>query len=246
MPFANHDGDKIHYEVFGSGEPLIIQHGLFSCAEDLAHPAFVEAVGEQFQMIFVDSLAHGQSDMPEGPAHYRAAHRAGDITAVLDELGLEKAHYFGYSMGGWIGCAVAQFAPTRLKSFCIGGWPIEFEMSAMRDGDAADEQWSKMKRGLFFDNPRGFQRLKGPGENGYKQCWMAVSENEGAKEAVKSLDCPVLVFCGEQDDMFERVESTASALGKTFLAVPGNHAEAIDQNLGYYFPDIADFFLASK
>lgn len=115
MPFATHDGDQIHYQIFGqenpASPPLIIQHGLFSSGTDLAYPQFVEAVSGAFKMIFTDSLGHGESDMNDDPSHYTMEHRAGDICAVLDAEGIDKAHYFGYSMGGWIGTAMAKYAP---------------------------------------------------------------------------------------------------------------------------------------
>ena len=125
MPFAIHDGDRIHYETYGEGPPLIIQHGLFSSGADMSYPQFVEAVSGTFRMIFTDSLGHGESDMNDDPSHYTMEHRAGDICAVLDAEGIERAHYFGYSMGGWIGTAMAKYNPERLLSLCVAGWPVD-------------------------------------------------------------------------------------------------------------------------
>jgi pimeloyl-ACP methyl ester carboxylesterase len=47
--------------------------------------------------------------------------RVSDIVAVLDELGIEKAHYYGYSMGGWIGFGMAKHASDPLRTLIIGG-----------------------------------------------------------------------------------------------------------------------------
>ncbi len=44
-----------------------------------------------------------------------------DVTSVLDHLGIDKAHYLGYSMGGRIGFGIAQHAPERVNSLMIGG-----------------------------------------------------------------------------------------------------------------------------
>jgi hypothetical protein len=44
-----------------------------------------------------------------------------DIVAVLDDLGIATAHYFGYSMGGWIGFGAARYASKRFRSLIIGG-----------------------------------------------------------------------------------------------------------------------------
>jgi pimeloyl-ACP methyl ester carboxylesterase len=44
-----------------------------------------------------------------------------DVTAVLDASGVERAHYWGYSMGGRTGFGMAKFAPTRVNGLIIGG-----------------------------------------------------------------------------------------------------------------------------
>jgi pimeloyl-ACP methyl ester carboxylesterase len=246
MPFANHDGDQIHYEVYGSGPPLIIQHGLYSSSEELSYPQFVEAVSESFQMIFVDSLGHGLSDKPMEKERYAPVHRAGAIAAVLDDLGHKSAHYFGYSMGGWIGCAVAKHAPERLKSLCIAGWPVEITFPGDVAAEGFEEYWAKSKRALFFDNPRAFGRITKETEPALQNCFRATRDNAGFIEAVKQLTVPTLILCGEEDQLFEGAKSAAEQIGTRFMAVPGNHGQAINQNLGFYFPEVAEFFLNAE
>jgi pimeloyl-ACP methyl ester carboxylesterase len=53
---------------------------------------------------------------------YGASQRSGDIVAVLDQLGIERAYVVGYSMGGWMACAMMTHQPSRLASVIIGGW----------------------------------------------------------------------------------------------------------------------------
>ncbi len=62
-----------------------------------------------------------KSDKPDDPAAYDAETQARDIVAVLDELGIDKTHYFGYSLGGRLGWGLAKYAPERLHSLIIGG-----------------------------------------------------------------------------------------------------------------------------
>lgn len=246
MPFATHEGDQIHYQVFGNGPPLIIQHGLFSSGASLAYPQFVDAVSEAFQMIFTDSLGHGESDMQDDPSHYTMEHRAGDIVAVLDDLGIEKVHYFGYSMGGWIGTAMAKYAPERLNSLCIAGWPIERTPHPEMEGMDPEEVWAAVKRGLFFANQKEFANINERTERSIRNCMEAIADNEGALEAVKALSCPVIMACGDEDDMFGGAEAAAKKLDVKFLAVPGDHGAAINKNFGYWFPEVADFFLGEE
>lgn len=242
MPFAENSGAKIHFETWGEGEPLVVQHGFMSSIEDLASPPFVEAVGEHFKMIFIESLGHGQSDGPDDPARYTLANRAGDVACVLDALGVEKAHFFGYSMGGWIGTGVAKHRAERLLSLCIAGWPVEPHIENALSEAEEEDKWAKTKRAFFFSNPKGFARITPDTEPGLKNCWKAMSETAGAMEALKTLDVPVLIACGMDDGIFDETRSAAEAIDKPFMPVPGNHDEAIDDYLGGWFPRVCDFF----
>jgi pimeloyl-ACP methyl ester carboxylesterase len=42
--------------------------------------------------------------------------RVGDVVAVLDTVQVARAHYWGYSMGGWIGFGMAKYAASRASS----------------------------------------------------------------------------------------------------------------------------------
>ena len=74
----------------------------------------------------------------------------------------------------------------------------------------------------------------------------AIADNDGALEAVAALNCPVMMVCGEDDTMFEAAQKAAEKLKVLFLPVPGDHGQAINQNLGFYFPQVADFFLGEE
>jgi pimeloyl-ACP methyl ester carboxylesterase len=68
---------------------------------------YVDALKDDYQLILVDMRGHGQSDKPADPAAYAAETQVGDIVTILDELGIDKAHFYGYSLGarlGWTMC----------------------------------------------------------------------------------------------------------------------------------------------
>ena len=85
---------------------------------------FVDALSDKFRVICVDSLGHGLSDKPVDPALYEQESRSGDIVAVIDDLGYDRAHLIRYSMGGWISVGVAKHCRERLASLTIGGRDI--------------------------------------------------------------------------------------------------------------------------
>jgi pimeloyl-ACP methyl ester carboxylesterase len=119
MPFALSDNRKIHYQVEG-GPPLLLHHGFTSSLEAWRFFGFTAVLREHFQVILFDALGHGQSDKPHDPAAYTQRQRCRDALAVLDATGVERAHFFGYSLGGWVGYGLVRHAPQRLRSLILG------------------------------------------------------------------------------------------------------------------------------
>src|ERR1044072_8927424 len=120
MPFVINRGVRIHYETLGTGPALVMHHGTFGSGADWIDVGYVEAVKADHRVILPDARGHGQSDKPHEASAYELALRTTDVLAVLDELGIRKADYFGYSLGGWIGFDLAKRAPDRFRSFILG------------------------------------------------------------------------------------------------------------------------------
>src|SRR5262249_18139552 len=106
----NH-GTRIYYQSEGTGPPLVLQHGFSQSIEDWYECGYVDALKHDYRLILVDARGHGSSDKPHDPAAYGLDKRAGDVVAVLDAIGISRAHFWGYSMGSWIGFGMAAFAP---------------------------------------------------------------------------------------------------------------------------------------
>ena len=83
--------------------------------------AIVAALKPKYRLVLIDARGHGQSDKPHDPPSYTPEKFASDIVAVLDDLGMKTAAYWGYSHGGWIGFALARHALDRVACFVIGG-----------------------------------------------------------------------------------------------------------------------------
>jgi len=121
MPFATNQGVRIHYEVEGAGEPLVLQHGFSNSLELWRLLGYVDALKDSYRCILIDSRGHGLSDKLRDPAAYGTITSAGDVINVLDDAGVDTAHFWGYSMGGGIGIALSNLHPDRFRSFVIGG-----------------------------------------------------------------------------------------------------------------------------
>src|SRR5437016_5998100 len=121
MPYARNGKARIYYEVEGEGPPLILQHGFGQDLNDWRDFGWVAALQNDFRLILIDARGHGASEMSYDPNDYRFESLAGDVVVVLDSITVEKAHFFGYSRGAHIGCALAKYAPQRVLSLILGG-----------------------------------------------------------------------------------------------------------------------------
>src|SRR5215471_6440810 len=121
MPRVVNKGISIHYRVEGNGPPVVLGHGITDSSEVFYERGYVAALKPKYRLVLIDARGHGQSDKPHDPRSYTSEKVASDIAAVLDDLGMETAIYWGYSMGGRIAFALAQHALDRVGCFVIGG-----------------------------------------------------------------------------------------------------------------------------
>ncbi len=115
MKTARVNGLKLSYQESGTGEPLLLLHGLGSRSDDweMQLPAFAG----RYRVIAPDLRGHGRSDKPPGP--YSVPMMAADVLGLLDHLGLTTAHIVGLSMGGMIAFQLAVDCPERVLSLTI-------------------------------------------------------------------------------------------------------------------------------
>ena len=92
----------LNYQVRGSGQPVVLIHGLFGSLENLGMVA--KPLAEHYQVISVDVRNHGGS-FHQNDMAYSAL--AADVIAVLDHLGIANAVFIGHSMGGKIAMQIA-------------------------------------------------------------------------------------------------------------------------------------------
>lgn len=125
MPYAKNalDGTQIYFEEDGGkGPPVIIHGGILDCVDLLRKGSIAQALlRNEFRLIYVDHRGLGRSDKPHDPASYAMPLRVADVVAVLDELGLDRAHFIGTSWGGRLGFGIGEHAPERVLSLVIGG-----------------------------------------------------------------------------------------------------------------------------
>jgi len=110
------NGCKIAYMEEGSGEPIVLIHGL--CGNAAYWKYVLPRLAADYRVIVPDLRGHGDSDAPQdGP--YTMEQMADDIAALLDHLQIEKATLFGHSLGGYVTLAFAERHAARLLAFSL-------------------------------------------------------------------------------------------------------------------------------
>src|ERR1700687_3554228 len=119
------DGVRLHYEVHGPerGAPVVVVHGFASDYRlNWVGTRWQEALTTAgFRVFGLDCRGHGLSDKPHDRAAYAIDIMAGDVTRLLDQVGVQTAAYLGYSMGARIGLQVVMDFPDRVSRAVLGG-----------------------------------------------------------------------------------------------------------------------------
>jgi pimeloyl-ACP methyl ester carboxylesterase len=104
----------MYYDCQGSGEALVLIIG--TGGDHTFWAGNVPAYTDAFHVISVDNRGTGQSDSPSDPESYSMRVLADDAAALLDELGIERAHISGLSLGSTVAQELAINYPDRVAS----------------------------------------------------------------------------------------------------------------------------------
>lgn len=184
---------KIYYEVYGSGQPIVILHGGI-LGSTIEMSQFIDSLKHNFQVIAISTRGHGKSEMGSEPVTFEQ--KANDVVAVINAVTKDSVIILGFSDGAYTSYKVASMFPDKVrKIIAIGAgeqtpglrrvvfdyqvllqlddryWKQQFNL--MPQPEKLREFWSKME--LFYNT-------------------MSAS-----KELFSSIQCPVLLMAGELD-----------------------------------------------
>jgi pimeloyl-ACP methyl ester carboxylesterase len=115
MPAAINNGVSLYFEDSGgSGTPVLFLHEY--AGDHRSWAGQVAALNGGYRCIAVCARGYPPSDFPNDPAAYSQALMNDDVLAVLDAVGVRKAHIVGLSMGAFTALQLAQFHPERVLS----------------------------------------------------------------------------------------------------------------------------------
>lgn len=119
MPSFQHQGQRLSYSEFGSGErTVVLLHGLL--LNRRMHEPLARALAERGnRVVTLDLLGHGSSDRPAEPWRYSMTAFGEQTLALLDHLGADQAVVLGTSLGANTTLEAAALAPERLRGMVV-------------------------------------------------------------------------------------------------------------------------------
>jgi pimeloyl-ACP methyl ester carboxylesterase len=227
MPtIASTDGTKLYYEEVGSGTPIVFVHefaGDYRTWEpQLRHFA------RGHRCVSFSARGYPPSEVPNDPARYGQDVARGDVVALLDGLGIKKAHVVGHSMGAYTALHVGIRHPERCISVTAAGcgWgsvadpAVRESMRKLAVETAAmfTEKGMAEAAVLYADTPtRHPQKYKDP--RGFAEFARMLGEHSAQGHALtmaalqakrptlwdmeadlKRFSVPLLVIVGDEDD----------------------------------------------
>jgi pimeloyl-ACP methyl ester carboxylesterase len=175
------NGIKLYYETYGTGKPLVLLHGNGGSIQ--GQSGRIEYFKKYFQVIAIDSRAHGKSvDPSDNPLTYEQM--ANDITFLLDSLQIDSAYIWGQSDGGILGLLIAINYPEKISKLATFGANIF-------PGEKA-----------VFDeiNKMVLDTLKNTKDNYTKKLYSLMAHQPHITERqLSGIKCPVLIMTGDRD-----------------------------------------------
>ena len=117
MPTFDADGVNIHYEVTGSGLPLVLSHEF--AGDGASWEPQVNFFSRRYQVVTYSARGYLPSDVPEDPAAYSQERSTEDLRCLMDHLGIEQAYIGGLSMGGSVTVSFAIAHPERCRALIV-------------------------------------------------------------------------------------------------------------------------------
>lgn len=120
MPQAQINGTTIHYDRQGNGEPLVMIP--FLTADHACFAFQIPAYAEHFTCYAVDLRGSGAT--ARGEAECTMRQFVEDVAAFVDEIGADRVHLTGYSLGGAVAMSFAAIYPDKVRSLSLHStWP---------------------------------------------------------------------------------------------------------------------------
>jgi len=209
MSSIDRDGVAIHYDVRGDGDgtAVLLSHGF--CATSRMFESTVAALSTSRRCLAWDVRGHGRSDYPNDPGEYSIDLTVGDMVAILDTEGVDRAILLGHSMGGYLSLELQRTHPERVAALVLVGTGPGYRSDDARAG------WNEMCEAfavaLETDGLDGMPSVSDEvrasdhrGASGLVHAARGILRQRDARviEHLPDIDVPTLIVVGEKDRQF--------------------------------------------
>jgi len=235
--YSDVNGLKMYYEIYGEGEPLVLIHGGGSTIQT-TFGNIITDLAKTHKLIAVELQAHGRTSDRAAPETFEQD--ADDVVTLLQNLGIPKASFFGFSNGGNTTMQIGIRHPKVVDKLVIasaffkreGMFPGFFEgmEHATLDNMPAD-----LKAAFLEVNPDSTQLLAMFNHDKNRM----LGFQDWDDDLLKSIQAPALVINGDQDVVQNAHAALMAATipGARLMILPGNHGSYMGQVEGPYQRD---------
>jgi pimeloyl-ACP methyl ester carboxylesterase len=211
--YVDVNGVHMYVETYGDGTPLVLLHGGLLTI-DLNFASLIPTLAQRHRVIGVELQGHGRTadiDRPITPAAL-----AGDVVGMLDQLGIDRAHVLGHSMGAAVALELAVNHGDRVRSV------VAASASVRPDGmheDLTDPERMATSTRMptpqdFADFTEAYRRLS-PHPDHFEEFMGRLSSSNAdlqgwSDEQLAGISAPTLLVIGDRD--FTTVEHAALML----------------------------------
>lgn len=258
MPYATNPIDDVRTffeDSGGDGPPVLVYPGFTDPLEHAKASPLAQALKDDFRLVFADHRGQGRSNKPHEVRSYDLITRVADAVAVLDTVGIERAHYIGFSLGARLGFAMGEHATERLLSLVLCGnqpyeWPDGPMLRAVSEAVAAGrargmlalvEKWES-SIGERFPEPERTWMLANDALALDALLRSSLAEGPISQELTK-WKVPCLIYAGAEDEMHEGAARAATEIpGAVFVSLPGHTHFAAERVADELLPHVMELF----
>lgn len=224
------DDTRIYYETEGSGTPLVFYPGADFSHHFARDFGFCDCLADNHQLIYLDPRGTGRSDVRLEPNAYLLDRLVEDVVAVLDAAGVDRAHFYGFSRGGWVGFGMSVLAPERLRSLIVGGMsPYHRTLGPPLEPKVLTEYVAEHYAPLPEKTLGDYLKHSYESVDASRQ---GLGLSRALDDCVPSMKTPALLYCGRNDAFHDAARRAAAEMpDATFISFPGmDHIESGTRN----------------
>jgi pimeloyl-ACP methyl ester carboxylesterase len=227
--YASVNGINMYYEVHGEGTPLVLIHGGGSSIYT-SFGTLLPLLAKHYKVIAMDLQAHGHTSDRDAPESFEQD--ADDVIALLQYLGIARAHIMGFSNGGNTTMMVAHKAPQLVDRLVVisafykreGMIPGFFEGMGMATLEVMPKQLQDNYLQINND-PKGLQNMFEKDRN------RMATFTDWSDDILRSIKAPTLVVVADRDVMTPEHTVQMSRLipNSQLMILPGTHGSFIGE-----------------